>query len=54
MTIVTCDIDRSRPDSFISMESDIASEQDRSEHIEIVEVSQRVGGRGGRHKVIDQ
>ena len=33
--------DRSRPDSFISMESDIASEQDRSEHIEIVEVSER-------------
>merc|ERR1719431_1212879 len=28
---------RSRPDSFISMESDVASEQDRSEHIEIVE-----------------
>ena len=31
---------RSRPDSFISMESDIASEQDRSENIE-VEVSLR-------------
>ena len=34
---------RSRPDSFISMESDIASEQDRSEHIEMVEVSEGGG-----------